>query len=36
MLERGKFDAIFLADVIGVYDVFRGNREAMLSPTMCI
>jgi len=31
ILERGKFDALFLADVIGVYDVFRGNREAALS-----
>ena len=31
LLERGKFDALFLADVIGVYDVFRGSREAALS-----
>ncbi len=31
LLERGKFDALFLADVVGVYDVFRGNREAALS-----
>lgn len=30
LLERGKFDGLFLADVIGVYDVFRGNREAAL------
>jgi FMN-dependent oxidoreductase (nitrilotriacetate monooxygenase family) len=28
LLERGKFDGLFLADVIGVYDVFRGNRDA--------
>ena len=28
VLERGKFDAMFLADVIGTYDVFNGNREA--------
>lgn len=28
LLERGKFDALFLADVVGVYDVFRGNRDA--------
>jgi len=28
LLERGKFDALFLADVVGVYDVFRGSREA--------
>jgi long-chain alkane monooxygenase len=27
MLERGKFDGLFLADVIGVYDVFRGSRD---------
>ena len=26
ILEKGKFDALFLADVVGVYDVFRGNR----------
>ena len=31
LLERGKFDAMFLADVVGVYDVFRGNREAALA-----
>src|SRR5947207_5853077 len=31
LLERGKFDALFLADVVGVYDVFRGNREAAVS-----
>ena len=28
LLEHGKLDALFLADVVGVYDVFRGNREA--------
>ena len=28
LLERGKFDALFLADVVGVYDVFNGTREA--------
>src|SRR5579864_915839 len=27
LLERGKFDGLFLADVIGVYDVFRGSRD---------
>ena len=31
LLERGKFDALFLADVIGVYDVYRGNREAAVT-----
>lgn len=38
LLERGKFDALFLADVIGVYDVHRGSsdpavREAMQIPS---
>ena len=28
LLERGKLDGLFLADVIGVYDVYRGNRDA--------
>ncbi|MBV9945594.1 MAG: LLM class flavin-dependent oxidoreductase [Myxococcales bacterium] len=31
LLERGRFDALFLADVVGVYDVFRGNREAAVA-----
>ena len=31
LLERGKLDALFLADVVGVYDVFRGNREAAVT-----
>lgn len=30
ILERGKFDALFLADVLGVYDVYGGNVEAAL------
>ena len=30
LLERGRFDALFLADVVGVYDVYRGNRTAAL------
>ncbi|AEC22130.1 dibenzothiophene sulfone monooxygenase [Pusillimonas sp. T7-7] len=29
-LERGYFDGIFLADVMGVYDVFGGNADAAL------
>jgi len=29
-LERGLFDGLFLADVLGVYDVFGGNSEAAL------
>lgn len=28
LLEKGKFDAIFLADVIGTYSVYGGNRDA--------
>ena len=31
LLERGCFDALFLADVVGVYDVYRGNRVAALT-----
>jgi len=27
LLERGKFDALFLADVVGIYDVYRGSRD---------
>ncbi|MBW7459976.1 NtaA/DmoA family FMN-dependent monooxygenase, partial [Paenibacillus sepulcri] len=27
LLEKGKFDALFLADVIGVYDVYKGTRD---------
>ncbi len=29
-LERGLFDGLFLADVVGVYDVFGGSRDAAL------
>ena len=28
LLERGGFDALFLADVLGVYDVHAGSRDA--------
>jgi FMN-dependent oxidoreductase (nitrilotriacetate monooxygenase family) len=28
ILERGKFDALFLADVVGTYDSYGGNRDA--------
>ncbi len=27
-LERGRFDGIFLADVLGLYDVYGGTAEA--------
>src|SRR5258706_14972285 len=29
-LERGLFDGLFLADVVGVYDVFGGSADAAL------
>ena len=29
-LERGLFDALFLADVLGIYDVYRGGPETAL------
>jgi hypothetical protein len=31
LLERGKFDGLFLADALGVYDVYRNNREAAVT-----
>jgi len=31
VLERGKFDGLFLADVLGVYDVYGGNADTALS-----
>jgi alkanesulfonate monooxygenase SsuD/methylene tetrahydromethanopterin reductase-like flavin-dependent oxidoreductase (luciferase family) len=30
ILQRGWFDRLFIADVLGVYDVFRGNFDAAL------
>ena len=30
LLERGKFDGLFLADVLGVYDVYQGSHDAAL------
>ncbi|AOV08682.1 LLM class flavin-dependent oxidoreductase [Sporosarcina ureilytica] len=30
VLERGRFDAIFIADVLGVYDVYEGSRDAAI------
>lgn len=30
LLERGKFDGIFIADVLGVYDVYGGGPETAL------
>lgn len=28
ILEKGRFDAVFLADVLGTYDVYNGSRDA--------
>src|ERR1700743_1983350 len=30
VLERGRFDGLFLADVLGVYDVFGNSQDAAL------
>jgi long-chain alkane monooxygenase len=30
LLERGKFDALFLADVLGIYDVYKGSPRTAL------
>jgi FMN-dependent oxidoreductase (nitrilotriacetate monooxygenase family) len=30
ILERGKFDALFLADVLGIYDVYKGSASTAL------
>jgi long-chain alkane monooxygenase len=30
LLERGKFDGLFLADVLGPYDVYQGNADAAI------
>jgi FMN-dependent oxidoreductase (nitrilotriacetate monooxygenase family) len=30
ILERGKFDALFLADVLGIYDVYQGSPRMAL------
>lgn len=30
LLEAGRFDAVFLADVLGVYDVYQGSVDAAL------
>ncbi|WP_127496840.1 LLM class flavin-dependent oxidoreductase [Paenibacillus glycanilyticus] len=30
LLERGRFDALFLADVIGVYDVYQKSKDASI------
>ena len=30
LLERGRFDGLFIADVLGVYDVYGGSRDTAL------
>ncbi|WP_017527148.1 LLM class flavin-dependent oxidoreductase [Pseudomonas fluorescens] len=30
ILERGKFDGLFIADVLGIYDVYHGNGDAAI------
>ena len=34
LLERGRFDALFLADVTGVYDIYKGGPETALREAM--
>jgi alkanesulfonate monooxygenase SsuD/methylene tetrahydromethanopterin reductase-like flavin-dependent oxidoreductase (luciferase family) len=33
LAERGKFDGIFLADSVGVYDLYRGPAPSIAGPT---
>ncbi|WP_226037540.1 LLM class flavin-dependent oxidoreductase [Aquibacillus saliphilus] len=30
ILEKAKFDAVFIADVLGTYDVYQGSRDAAI------
>lgn len=34
LLERGKFDALFIADVLGVYDTYQGSHDASVRRAM--
>lgn len=36
LAERGKFDGIFLADIVGVYDVYRGGAAPSITDAMQI
>jgi FMN-dependent oxidoreductase (nitrilotriacetate monooxygenase family) len=36
LLERGLFDALFIADVIGTYDVYKGSRETAVREALQI
>ncbi|ANA35303.1 Dimethyl-sulfide monooxygenase [Ralstonia mannitolilytica] len=33
-LERGLFDGLFIADIVGVYDVYRGNVDVTLQESI--
>lgn len=34
LLEQGKFDSLFIADVLGVYDTYRGSADASIRRAM--
>jgi alkanesulfonate monooxygenase len=34
-LEKGRFDGIFLADVLGLYDVYGGSPRRCAMPCRC-
>lgn len=36
LLERGRFDALFLADVVGVYDTYRGGAQTSIEEALQI
>src|SRR5579875_3074306 len=36
LLERGKFDSLFIADVLGVYDTYQGSSDASVRRAMQI
>jgi long-chain alkane monooxygenase len=36
LLERGKFDSLFIADVLGIYDTYQGSADASIRRAMQI
>ena len=36
LAERGKFDGIFLADIVGVYDLYRGGAAPSITDAVQI
>lgn len=36
LLERGKFDGLFIADVLGIYDTYQGSGDASIRRAMQI